>query len=113
MTCCSWDDKIHRYVELQYLSNICIQTRIERRSWSTQKANWDGVTLCVGNNKVTPVLIEFSGGAKHNSSQAKEDKDTQKLYSNITQVINSIDVRIQENVLFVVRFVSNVITYIF
>ncbi|ORE23375.1 hypothetical protein BCV71DRAFT_230486 [Rhizopus microsporus] len=40
-------------------------------------------------------------------AKQKRKKDTQKLYSNITQLVISIDARSQENVLlFVVRFVN-------
>lgn len=54
----------------------------------TKNQKWDWVGFSVSNKKLTPVLIEFSGGIDFNNTYVKENDDMNKLAS---ACINSID----------------------
>lgn len=56
----------------------------------TENQKWDGVGFSVNNKKLTPVLIEFSGGIKFNNSSTKENHDVVKLSSTCKRSIDYI-----------------------
>jgi hypothetical protein len=45
----------------------------------TNNVKWDGIGFTNDNMKLTPVLIEMSGGLKHNNVEKKECDDICKL----------------------------------
>jgi hypothetical protein len=47
----------------------------------TEHQKWDGVGFSITNQKLTPVLIEFSGGIEFNNNDIKENHDVNKLAS--------------------------------
>ncbi|KAI9270952.1 hypothetical protein EDC94DRAFT_297583 [Helicostylum pulchrum] len=47
----------------------------------TEKQKWDGVGFSVNDKKLTPVLIEFSGGIGFANNDTKENHDVVKLAS--------------------------------
>ncbi|CAO3702986.1 unnamed protein product [Rhizopus stolonifer] len=47
----------------------------------TENQKWDGVGFSITDRKLTPVLIEFSGGIKFNNTDIKENHDMDKLAS--------------------------------
>ncbi|KAI9251102.1 hypothetical protein EDC94DRAFT_681733 [Helicostylum pulchrum] len=53
----------------------------EVRTHRTQNRKWDGVGFSVKDKKLTPILIEFSGGIKFNNTDQKEENDVNKLAS--------------------------------
>lgn len=73
------------------------------------------MTFCVDSKQITLMLIEFSGGANTKSTQKKkkkEDMDTYKIYSNIGQIFDAVNICSKGHkkcILFVVRFVSKCI----
>lgn len=59
---------------------------LERESYTTEKAKWDGVLFKVGNKSISPELIEFSGGCNDKTSSSKNQRGITKLYSNMFQL---------------------------
>jgi nicotinate-nucleotide pyrophosphorylase len=43
--------------------------------------NLDGVGFSIKDSKLTPILIEFSGGIKFNNTDSKEKRDVDRLAS--------------------------------
>lgn len=79
---------------------------IESEYCQTSRCKWDGVLLKVDNKKVSPVLIEFSGGTKVNNTINKESSDISKLYSNMMNVVASLPASVSKKT-FCARFHGN------
>ncbi|KAI8876948.1 hypothetical protein K501DRAFT_131534, partial [Backusella circina FSU 941] len=62
----------------------------EVRTHMTENQKWDGVGFSIINRKLTPVLIEFSGGIKFNNTDVKESRDMNKLDSACKRSIDYI-----------------------
>ncbi|KAI8646757.1 hypothetical protein BD408DRAFT_439850 [Parasitella parasitica] len=62
----------------------------EVRTHMTENQKWDGVGFSINNKKLTPVLIEFSGGIKVNNNDTKENHDVVKLSSACKRSIDYI-----------------------
>lgn len=88
----------------QFLANndLVVFEWIENEYCQTSRCKWDGVLLKVDNKKVSPVLIEFSGGTKVNNTINKESSDINKLYSNMMNVVASVSKK-----MFCSRFYGN------
>jgi hypothetical protein len=66
------------------------------------------VAFCVNDNKLTPLLIEFSGGVRANSHEKKQYRDINKVYGKIVEVSDAVNVHsesLENHCLYVVRFV--------
>ncbi|KAI8090420.1 hypothetical protein BDF21DRAFT_189494 [Thamnidium elegans] len=55
--------------------------RYEVRTHMTKNQKWDGIGFSVNDKKLTPVLIEFSGGIRFANNDTKENHDVVKLAS--------------------------------
>ncbi|KAI8875628.1 hypothetical protein K501DRAFT_202220, partial [Backusella circina FSU 941] len=62
----------------------------EVRTHMTENQKWDGVGFSVNNKKLTPVLIEFSGGIIFNNNGTKENHGVVKLSSACERSIDYI-----------------------
>ncbi|KAI9474245.1 MAG: hypothetical protein EXX96DRAFT_611048 [Benjaminiella poitrasii] len=49
--------------------------RFEREIQTTSTTKWDRVAFAIKDKKSTPVLVEFSGGVKFNTTDKKEQVD--------------------------------------
>lgn len=64
-----------------HLTNGFLFDGYEVRTRMTENQKWDGVGFSVKDKKLTPVLIEFSGGIRFNNNDTKEIQDVVKLTS--------------------------------
>ncbi|KAG1470024.1 hypothetical protein G6F56_002916 [Rhizopus delemar] len=62
----------------------------EVRTHMTENQKWDGVGFSVKDKKLTPVLIEFSGGIGVNNNATKQNQDVVKLTSACKRSIDYI-----------------------
>ncbi|KAL7309431.1 hypothetical protein PS15m_011516 [Mucor circinelloides] len=53
----------------------------------TGKVKWDGVAICLKNGRVTPVLVEFSGGIQFNATENKQTVDESKMMKSMITMI--------------------------
>lgn len=61
--------------------------RIEILASLTGKVKWDGVAICLKNGRVTPVLVEFSGGIQFNATENKQTVDESKMMKSMITMI--------------------------
>ncbi|KAL0084936.1 hypothetical protein F4703DRAFT_1981830 [Phycomyces blakesleeanus] len=60
---------------------------IERTADITGAAKWDGICFSIKDKRLTPVLIEFSGGIHFNSTTEKEQRDESKMIRNMVKLL--------------------------
>lgn len=59
---------------------VCMnEQNLEREYYATHKTKWDGVLFKVDDHKISPGFVEFSGGAKNNTTITKERRDVKKI----------------------------------
>ncbi|KAG1169082.1 hypothetical protein G6F71_008669 [Rhizopus microsporus] len=63
----------------------------EREIQTTSTTKWDGVAFAIKDKKITPVLVEFSGGVKFNTTDKKEQDDETKMVGNILNILKYIE----------------------
>ncbi|KAG1142859.1 hypothetical protein G6F37_012565 [Rhizopus arrhizus] len=59
----------------------------EREIQTTGATKWDGMAFAIKDKKITPVLVEFSGGVKFNTTDKKERIKCQLLASTLNALI--------------------------
>lgn len=57
----------------------------------TGTTKYDGVAFTVKDNKITPVLVEFSGGVRFNSTDKKEQDDEKKMVGKILDILKYVE----------------------
>lgn len=73
-----------------HVTNGFFFDRYEVRTHMTENQKWDGVGFSVKDKKLTPVLIEFSGGIGVNNNATKQNQDVVKLTSACKRSIDYI-----------------------
>ncbi|GAA5799824.1 hypothetical protein HPULCUR_005243 [Helicostylum pulchrum] len=63
----------------------------------TEKQKWDGVGFSVNDKKLTPVLIEFSGGIGFANNDTKENHDVVKLASAYAHIYFESVIKLDED----------------
>lgn len=53
----------------------------------TANTKWDGIALHLENDRINPVLVEFSGGINFNATSLKENSDESKLIEGMTTML--------------------------
>ncbi|EIE85871.1 hypothetical protein RO3G_10581 [Rhizopus delemar RA 99-880] len=90
------DRKLHRQIRMR-LADTCAELSqkskqfdlIHKSGYCTTK--WDGVAFAIKDKKITPVLVEFSGGVKFNTTDKKEQDDETKIVGNILHILKYIE----------------------
>ncbi|KAG1470671.1 hypothetical protein G6F56_002547 [Rhizopus delemar] len=77
----------------QFLSNNDIVDFgwFEREIQTTSTTKWDGVAFAIKDKKITPVLVEFSGGVKFSTTDKKEQDDETKMVGKVLNILKYIE----------------------